>query len=250
MKTEVLTDLIGLMGGSLKANENTVRVLDEQLLRKNIGKLVEISALDSNSQAAAARYLVRGAAQEIGIVPASIHDLYIARGRGDFPPTFTVPAINLRVLPFNAARVVFKIARQIEAGTIIFEIARSEIGYTDQRPSEYATNILGAAIAEGYKGPVFIQGDHFQISASRFAADKEKEVQTVKDLTKEAIHAGFYNIDIDTSTLVDLDKDTVPEQQEVNTALSAELTAFIRSLEPEGITVSVGGEIGEVGGHN
>lgn len=250
MKTEILTDLLELMDGSLEANEDTVRVLDEQLLRKNIAKLVEISTLNSDVQAATARYLVRGAAQEIGIVPASIHDLYIARGRGDVPPTFTVPAINLRVLPFNAARVVFQIAKQIDARAIIFEIARSEIGYTDQRPSEYATNILGAAISEGYKGPVFIQGDHFQISASRFADDSEKEVQTVKDLTKEAIHAGFYNIDVDTSTLVDLDKETVPEQQEVNTTLSAELTAFIRILEPDGITVSVGGEIGEVGGHN
>ena len=28
------------------------------------------------------------------------------------------------------------------------------------------------------------------------------------------------------------------------------MTAFIRSIEPEGVTISVGGEIGEVGGHN
>jgi hypothetical protein len=27
-------------------------------------------------------------------------------------------------------------------------------------------------------------------------------------------------------------------------------TAYIRSLEPEGVTISVGGEIGEVGGQN
>jgi fructose/tagatose bisphosphate aldolase len=250
MNTETLTNLINLMEGSLEANENSVRVLDEKNFRKNIGKLIKASTLNSDTKAAAARYLVRGAAQEIGIVPASIHDLYMARGRGDVPPNFTVPAINLRVLSFNAARVVFQIANQIDAGAIIFEIARSEIGYTDQRPSEYATNILGAAIAEGYKGPVFIQGDHFQISASRFAVDSEKEVQTVKDLTKEAIHAGFYNIDVDTSTLVDLDKETVPEQQELNTTLSAELTSFIRALEPDGITISIGGEIGEVGGRN
>jgi hypothetical protein len=32
---------------------------------------------------------------------------------------------------------------------MIFEIARSEMGYTDQRPAEYAANILAAAIAEG-----------------------------------------------------------------------------------------------------
>ena len=124
------------------------------------------------------------------------------------------------------------------------------MGYTDQRPTEYTTNILGAAIAEGFTGPVFIQGDHFQISAGRYFKDAETEVQAVKDLTVEALHGGFYNIDVDTSTLVDLEKETIPEQQTLNSDLSAEMTAFIRSIEPEGVTISVGGEIGEVGGHN
>ncbi|MFH1186018.1 MAG: class II fructose-bisphosphate aldolase, partial [Chloroflexota bacterium] len=41
-----------------------------------------------------------------------------------------------------------------------------------------------------------------------------------------------------------------PEQQETNVRLSSELAAYIRGLEPEGVTISIGGEIGEVGGHN
>lgn len=250
MKTKSLNELIDLMGGSLQADETSVKVMDADLLRKNIGKLVEASALGKGAKAAAARFLVRGAALELGIIPSSIHEMYIARGRGEVPATFTTPAMNLRVLAFEAAKAVFRTAMKINAGALIFEIARSEIGYTDQRPSEYATNILGAAIAEGFTGPVFIQGDHFQVSASRYKADADAEVQAVKDLTVEAIHAGFYNIDVDTSTLVDLDQETIAEQQELNSRLSAELTAFIRETEPEGITTSVGGEIGEVGGHN
>lgn len=250
MKTEVLNELIQSIGGCLEADETSVRVTDEATLRKNIVKLVDISALEEPHKAAAARFLVRGAALDLGIFPASIHELYIARGRGEVPSTFTVPAINLRVLAFYAASAVFKIANKINAGSIIFEIARSEIGYTEQRPSEYATNILGAAIAEGYRGPVFIQGDHFQISAARYFDNPEKELAAVKDLTVEALEAGFYNIDVDTSTLVDLDKETIAEQQELNSSLSAEMTHFIRSQEPEGVTVSVGGEIGEVGKQN
>src|SRR6185503_16703279 len=62
--------------------------------------------------------------------------------------------------------------------------------------------------------------------------------------------AGFYNIDVDTSTLVDLSKDGHEAQQELNGRLGAEITAFIRSREPSGVTVSVRGEIGEVGGKN
>lgn len=249
MKTELL-ELVQEVENSITADENAVEVTDVDVFQKNVWKLVHVSALEKGTKAAAARFLVRGAALDLGIFPASIHELYLARGRGEVPTTFTVPAINLRVLPFDAARVVFEVANKIQAGALIFEIARSEIGYTDQRPSEYATNILGAAIAEGYRGPVFIQGDHFQISAGRYQDDPETEVSTVKELTAEAIHAGFFNIDVDTSTLVDLSKTSIPDQQEVNSNLSAELTYYIRNIEPEGVTISVGGEIGEVGGHN
>ena len=79
--------------------------------------------------------------------------------------TFVVPAINLRVLTFDAARAVFRAIAKLDAGPVIFEIARSEMNYTDQRPAEYATSIFCAAIAEGYKGPIFLQGDHYQVSA-------------------------------------------------------------------------------------
>jgi len=234
-------------GNSLNIQNGKILVSDESSLRENVGQLVNESVLGSGITQMLARYVVRVAALELGIIPASIHDLYIARGAGKIPNNFTVPAINLRALSFNAAQAVFRSAMEIDAGAFIFEIARSEIGYTDQRPSEFITNMLAAAIAEGYRGPVFVQGDHFQVSVSKFKADPDKELQTIKDLTIEAIDAGFYNIDIDTSTLVDLSLETVVEQQNLNSKLSADLSAFIRQIEPEGLTISIGGEIGEVG---
>jgi fructose/tagatose bisphosphate aldolase len=243
-------ELIELVEGSLQVEGTVVKVLDADKLRENIGKLVEVSALGSDKAQGWARYLVRAAALDLGIVPASIHDLYLARGRGDAPMTWTTPAFNLRVLSYHAARAMFRAAQKIDGAAFIFEIARSEIGYTGQRPAEYSTNILAAAIAEGYEGPVFMQGDHFQVSAKRFAASEQSEVNAVKALITEALSAGFYNIDIDTSTLVDLDKPTVPEQQALNYQLSAELGAYVREKEPEGIIASIGGEIGEVGGYN
>jgi fructose-bisphosphate aldolase, class II len=249
VKTEV-HDLLALLDNSVKVEDGSVTVLNQERLRDTIHRLVEVSVKESGTRQGLARYITRLIALEMGIIPSSIHDLYIARGRGEVPPTFTVPAMNLRVLSFDAARAVFRTAMQMDAGAFIFEIARSEIGYTDQRPAEYTTNVLAAAIVEGYTGPVFIQGDHFQVSGKRFAANPEQELEAVRDLTREAIQAGFYNIDIDTSTLVDLSKDTIREQQEVNTQLSAMLTAFIRGIEPPGVTISVGGEIGEVGGQN
>src|SRR3972149_6175404 len=204
MSNEALNIVLRELGNSLLYRETGIRILDEGALRAKSGKLARLSALGSAAEQGWARYLTRLIPLDRGAVPASIHDLYMARGRGEVPPTFTVPAMNLRILPFEAARRVFRIAKKIDAGAFVFEIARSEIGYTDQRPAEYATNILAAAIAENYQGPVFIQGDHFQVSAKRFKEDAVKEIAAVEELTAEALQAGFFNIDIDTSTLVDI----------------------------------------------
>ncbi len=248
--SEQVKQLLDLVGNSIALEGNQVRVLDAEKFRANVGKLVERSALASDSTAGWSRFLIRGAALELGVYPASIHELYMARGRGDAPMTFTTPAFNLRALSYHAARSMFRAANKINGGAFIFELARSEMSYTDQRPSEYATNIFAAAIAEGFSGPVFIQGDHFQVSAKKYKSNPEAELKAVRDLCLEAIAAGFFNIDVDTSTLVDISLPTVSEQQALNSRLSAELSAFIREHEPAGVTISIGGEIGEVGTEN
>jgi fructose/tagatose bisphosphate aldolase len=197
-----------------------------------------------------ARWIVRALASAASIRPASIHDLYLAMGRGD-AGGFTVPAINVRAMAYDTARAVVRAAKTLNAGAFIFEIARSEIGYTEQRPHEYAAVVLAAALREGFTGPLFIQGDHVQTNAKKYnSPERDKEIAALRALIKEEIAAGFYNIDIDTSTLVDLDKPTLAEQQEVNVTLAADFAAFIRDIQPKGVTVSVGGEIGEVGGKN
>jgi len=197
-----------------------------------------------------ARWIIRSLAAARGIRPASIHELYLAMGRGD-AGGFTVPAMNIRMITYYTARAAFRAAKRIDAGALIFEIARSEIGYTEQRPHEYAAMILAAALGERFDRPVFLQGDHVQVNAKKYRSpDREKELATLRELIHEEMAAGFYNIDIDTSTLVDLDKPTLEEQQQVNCDLCADFTAFIRKHEPAGVTISVGGEIGEVGGKN
>ncbi len=198
----------------------------------------------------AARAAVLEQARSAGIYPASIQGLYTARGRREVPAGFTVPAINVRAMAYDTARALMRARKALDAGAVLLEIARSEISYTDQRPAEYTFVVLAAALREGLTGPVFLQGDHFQINAKRYAGDPENEVQAVRDLAAEAVAAGFYNIDIDTSTLVDLSKPELEAQQELNGSLCAKLTRFIRAREPKGVTISVGGEIGEVGGHN
>jgi len=148
------------------------------------------------------------------------------------------------------ARAIFRVAEKNDSGAFVFEIARSEIGYTNQPPIEFASMVMAAAIKERYAGPVFIQGDHFQANAAKYKQNPIEEIEVLQVLIWDAVNSGFFNIDIDSSTLVDLTKPNFKEQQLLNYEVCAKLTQFIRKLEPKGITISVGGEIGEIGHQN
>jgi fructose/tagatose bisphosphate aldolase len=197
----------------------------------------------------AARWIVWAASQALGARSASIHELYMARARGDVGG-FTVPAINIRAQTFDMARIVFESAAADDVAAVIIELARSEQTYTYQRPIDYATACLAGAIAAGWQGPVFLQGDHYQFNAKKYAADPEAMTEEIRRACRLAVDAGYRNIDIDASTLVDLTLAGEDEQQRANYERTAELVALIRTLEPDGVTVSVGGEIGEVGKSN
>jgi fructose/tagatose bisphosphate aldolase len=239
-----------LMKGAVSVEDGRVTILDESAIASpEMDALARAAVFGDQDTRDNARWLIWEIGQAVGTIPSSIHDLYLARGRGE-TGGYTVPAINVRGMSYDTARSIFRTAIKLDAGAFICEIARSEIAYTDQRPSEYVAVIMAAALREGFRGPLFIQGDHFQVSAKKFAVDPATEVEAVKQLAREAVAAGFYNIDIDTSTLVDLSKPTLDEQQRVNYEEAAKLARFIRELQPEGIDISLGGEIGEVGTEN
>jgi len=238
------------VGAAVELRDGRVLVRDESALAgPAMDDLVHAAVFGEGASKHRARWMIWEIGQQVGVRPGSIHDLYIARGRGE-TGGYTVPAINVRGLSYDTARAIFRTARRMDAGAFILEIARSEIAYTDQRPAEYVAVMLAAALREGFRGPVFIQGDHFQVNAKKYAVDPEGEVAAVKQLAREAIDAGFYNIDVDTSTLVDLSHDTLDAQQRLNYEVGVELASFVREHEPEGVTISIGGEIGEVGTQN
>jgi fructose/tagatose bisphosphate aldolase len=222
-------------------------------MNANIDDLIHTAVFSENAAAKSnARREIHLQARHRGAISSSIYPLYMALARGEIKKPFTVPAFNIRALTYDAARALFRAAMRHDAGAFIFEIARSEIGYTEQRPAEYAACVLAAAIKEGFRGPVFIQGDHFQASAKKWVTEEGKasEIKALESLIDEAIAAEFYNIDIDTSTLVDLKYETRDEQQRENYLGTAHFTRYIREREPKGITISIGGEIGEVGKYN
>ncbi len=216
----------------------------------NIDSLIKQAVFEADSQKQKEQFnSIRKIARDNGAYPASIQSLYEASGKGQFKG-ITVPAINIRMLTYDVARAVFRAALKNNAGVFSFEIARSEIGYTKQSPAEYAACVLAAAVNEGFRGPVFIQGDHYQVRRAMYRENQEGELNDIKKIIKDSIEAGFYNIDIDASTLVDMSKSDLTEQQAKNSEVTAEMTRYIRSIEPKGVTVSVGGEIGEIGKGN
>lgn len=235
---------------AVSVEETTVTVHDPAVLASAaMDTLARDAVFGSEAVRADARWLIWELGQAVGVRPSSIQDLYMARGRGE-GSGFTVPAINVRGATYDTARSIFRTAKAMEAGAFLLEIARSEIAYTAQRPAEYVSVLLAAAVREGFRGPVFIQGDHFQVNAKKYAQDPEPELAAVQALIHEAIDAGFYNIDVDTSTLVDISLASLDEQQRLNYEVCVTLTETIRDLEPKGVTVSIGGEIGEVGTQN
>jgi len=244
-------ELLDLLGGICRLDGDGLVVEDAAALRgRGIHDLAWSATFSADGATVeAARWLIWEASLSLGSPSASIHELYMARGRGEVSG-FTVPAVNLRTQVFDMAAAMCRAAQAIDAGTVVFELARSEQEYTFQRPGEYITSVLAGCISAGWQGPVFVQGDHYQFNAKKYAADPEGTTGAIRKLTSDALRVGYGNIDIDSSTLVDLSFATVDEQQGENYRRAAEIAALIRDEEPDGTSVSVGGEIGEVGKQN
>lgn len=231
--------------------DKEIQLKDNDKLREyGIDHLIYTAVLSDDAQTRQmARVYIRKLARELNVFPASIHALYEAFGEGEVKD-FTVPAINLRAISYDTAREVFKKAIEKEAGAFVFEVSRTEMVYDNETQDEIAVVVLAAAIKTGYQGPVFLQGDHYQFDAKKYQEYPQGQIDEIQLAIKDALSAGFYNIDIDASTLVDLKKDSIEEQQNENIEMTSLMTSFIRKMQPGGVTVTIGGEIGHIGGVN
>jgi len=234
-------------------SEKEVRVINELELKDSlIDKLIFEATFNPDKEVVnLCRQLIKNIAVKQGIVLDSVYGFYKKKAKDN--RKVTIPAINVRGMAYNTGRAIFEAARKDKVSALILEIAKSEIEYSSQRPAEYETSILAAAIKEGFRGPLFLQGDHFQINANNYKEDSVKEREKIKELIYEAIEAGFYQIDLDMSTLVDWSETDYDAQQKTNYKETALLTAYARDLERElgldklGMVINLGGEIGEIG---
>ena len=244
---KIIKDTVEIVSGQ------EIKILNEKKLKKSlIDELVFQATFNQDKEVVDfCRDLIKKIAKKQGIFLGSIYDFYKKKAKDN--RKVTIPAINIRGMAYNTGRAIFESAIKNNVKVFILEIARSEIGYTDQRPAEYTNSILAAAIKEGYRGVLFLQGDHFQIKADKYKENPPEEREKIKELIREAMEAGFYQIDLDMSTLVDWSVKDHDLQQKTNYKETALLTAYIRDLEKElglekiGIVINLGGEIGEIG---
>jgi fructose/tagatose bisphosphate aldolase len=199
-------------------------------------------ALAPQAQRAAMAAELQTALLRAGVYPASLSPVYQALGEGKLAP-MTIPAFNLRGLTYSLARAIWRAARKVDAGPVLFELAPAEADTGDQTFEEFAAMVLAAAAREGWRGPVFLQGDHFEV-------ESEQDLQGVTALAQRVAAAGFHHIDIDASHLYDSISDELRGFHRPNARATAALLSSLRGCVANGAELTLGGEVGEIGGRN
>ena len=148
------------MDGAVTVTDGTLAIDDESALLPGDGPPRLRSSVRRSGQSDTTRAGCLGYRSEPWCSRRVDSRLYIARGRGETGDS-RFPHQRARMIYDTAARSSAR--EQARGGRIHMEIARSEIAYTGSgRPIRCRD--LAAALREGFRGPVFIQGDHFQVS--------------------------------------------------------------------------------------
>lgn len=250
-----------LKGAAL--DNRTLKVIDPEAFKGCLPTLAaNVADFGADSAPADVRtlaaWIIGEAAQQLGAKLNSPQEAYVAIAEGKIDRQICFPAVNVRGNSLDTARALFRAAVDNQVGALIIEIARSEMGYTGQPPMEFAAVIQAAAVMEGFKGPLFLQGDHVQLKSKPVRQGGEaaqKEISAHSGLIRELLAWGFGSIDLDMSPFERRNEEglSFEEQQEENARMTAEKIADVRKAEKElGIpwTTMLGGETGEVGKMN
>ncbi len=238
------------------ADNSITKILNQERVVNEVVYTLQFNATTSEVHEVkqAAIYWIHQIARALSIRPSSNCNFYDQKANGEHQ-FFTVPAINSRMVTFHTVRAAVRAAETLGLPHIIFELALSEVGYTAQQKDEYVALVKAAYISLGLSNQdMYLQADHYQLDPKKYAADATKEMQRLKDAITKAIENEVYNIDIDASKFETADPTKSDrENQSENARLTAELFHFIRQYEQAHslpCTISIGGEVGEVGGEN
>ncbi len=81
-----------LMKGAVRIDDGKVSIIDESgIASTQMDAMVRSAVFGDGDEKDNARWLIWEIGQAAGVIPSSIHDLYLARGRGE-TGGYTVPA--------------------------------------------------------------------------------------------------------------------------------------------------------------
>ena len=152
----------------------------------------------------AARWIIWEASQELGARSASIHELYMARGRGEIHG-FTVPAVNLRTQVFDMAMTM---CRAAERDGRRHDRSSSSPGASRSTRSSGPASTSPASSRDASR-PAGAARSSSRATTTSSTRPSTRPIRTRRRrpcarLTRDALAVGYGNIDIDSSTLVDL----------------------------------------------
>ena len=101
----------------VEVKDGSISVTDKKGLRDMMDSLIYSAVFEPDDTKRKSLFiLVKEIAKAAGAIPASIQELYEEMGRNY--PGFTVPAINIRGLTYDVARVIFKKALELKVGPV------------------------------------------------------------------------------------------------------------------------------------
>ena len=160
-------------------------------------RLVFTSSFGGNDQLRkTSRRIIHCAARVHGIYPTSLANLY-NKIRTQKTREFMVPVFNIRGMTFSTARAVFRVAQKLNTQLFVFSLSPEEMDFTDQSFQEYIVSILGAAMRECYRGPVFFQIDGLRVFSAENPLPRGIDVSLTAGFIKESIQSGFYHFNLD-----------------------------------------------------
>lgn len=229
-----MSELGDTIKGLVQISKGTVRVLDPIRVRERlIDPLIETAiSHEKPDLRGTTRWIIKMLAQEMGVYPSSIQGLYEAMDQGKFGG-LTIPTISVEGLDYDSVRAIIRAVRDNNVGAFVLQMHQSQTDEKGSYPFEHAAILLAAAIKEKFVGPIFFKWTYFTNKYSVLDAKLLEIVSILKEVTKEAVTAGFLNIAIESFPLVG------------ECELTAELNACIRKLQPKEVMISVGRSAGE-----
>lgn len=218
-------------------------VKDEEALRSVlVDRLVQTVVFGDGQTREAARWLIWEAAWQLGIQSASTDPLYRAWDQGT-GGHLVVPSISVPVLAFDSAWAIFSSAKRSQVRAVIFDLPLDEMAWTGQSFAELATAVTAAAIKAGHVGPYYLQCSRCEVDVQERGSDPTRDLVKLQRQIREAVVAGYRSIGL--AAMVTGEEGPPPHDRGVHETFGrcAELAAYVRELEPDGVTVAIGLEV-------